>query len=246
VTGAEKYLRSLVDQNEYITNMIRRKEELIERSKTIKTVDTSVERVQTSHNTDRICDITTEIAALEQEIEEEDAKLWKSMYEFKQLMNNVHDIAYIRVLNQIYFLFHTPERAAQELKRSRSWIYTKHEEAVKAFEQGNEEFLNRWVIERMNNSEQIERLMNQLYEIQQKKQQVEDEESEIRATLLETMKKEQIEKLENVKIKINYIDKSYRRTVNGKLLRELYPDAFWECTNRSEVQPHLRVQMMSA
>lgn len=59
----------------------------------------------------------------------------------------------------------------------------------------------------MNNSEQIEQLMNQLYEIQQKKQQVEDEESEIRATLLETMKKEQIEKLENVKIKINYIDK---------------------------------------
>ena len=52
----------------------------------------------------------------------------------------------------------------------------------------------------MNNSEQIEQLMNQLYEIQQKKQQVEDEESEIRATLLETMKKEQIEKLENVKL----------------------------------------------
>lgn len=93
----------------------------------------------------------------------------------------------------------------------------------------------------MNNSEQIEQLMNQLYEIQQKKQQVEDEESE-----METMKKEQIEKLENVKIKINYIDKSYRRTVNGKLLRELYPDTFRECTNRSEVQPHLRVQMVSA
>lgn len=102
------------------------------------------------------------LAALEQEIEEEDAKLWKSMYEFKQLINNVHDIAYIRVLNQIYFLFHTPERAAQELKRSRSWIYTKHEEAVKAFEQGNEEFLNRWVTEQMNNSEQIEQLMDHL------------------------------------------------------------------------------------
>lgn len=34
------------------------------------------------------------------------------------------------------------------------------------------------------NEQQIEQLMNQLYEIQQKKQQVEDEESEIRATLL--------------------------------------------------------------
>lgn len=101
------------------------------------------------------------------------------------------------------------ERSEWKKGRSRSWIYTKHEEAVKAFEQGNEEFLNRWVIEQMNNSEQIE-------------------------------------KLENVKIKINYIDKSYRRTVNGKLLRELYPDAFRECTNRSEVQPHLRVQMVSA
>lgn len=162
MTGAEKYLKTLLEQKEYINNMIRRKEELIEKARTVKTVDTSIERVQTSHNTDRICDIATEIAALEQEIEEEDAKLWKSIYEFKQLMNNVHYIAYIRVLNQIYFLFHTPERAAQELKRSRSWIYTKHEEAVKAFEQGNEEFLNRWVIEQMNNSEQIEQLMNQL------------------------------------------------------------------------------------
>lgn len=47
-------------------------------------------------------------------------KIWKSMYEFKQLINNVHDIAYIRVLNQIYFLFHTPERAAQELNEFKS------------------------------------------------------------------------------------------------------------------------------
>ena len=246
MTGAEKYLRSLIDQNEYITGMVRRKEELIERSKSIKTVDTSIERVQASHNTDHICDMVTEIAVLEQEIEEEDAKLWKPMIEFKQLLNYVHDIVYVRVLNQIYFLFHTPECAAQELKRPKSWIYAKHEEAVKAFEQGNEDFLNRWVIEQMNNSEQIEQLMNQLYEIQQKKQQAEDEESEIKAILLEAMKNEQIEKLENVKIKINYIDKSYRRTVNGKLLRELYPDAFQKCTNRSEIPPHLRVQVMSA
>ncbi len=33
MTGAEKYLRSLVDLNEYITGMIRRKEELIEQPK---------------------------------------------------------------------------------------------------------------------------------------------------------------------------------------------------------------------
>ena len=80
----------------------------------------------------------------------------------------VHIIAYIMFLNHIYFLFHTPERAAQELKRSRSWIYTKHEEAVKAFEQGNEEILNRWVKEQMNNSEQIEQIMNHLYDNQQR------------------------------------------------------------------------------
>lgn len=98
MTGAEKYLKTLLEQKEYINNMIRRKEELIEKARTVKTVDTSIERVQTSHNTDRICDIATEIAALEQEIEEEDAKLWKSIYEFKQLMNNVHYIAYIRVI----------------------------------------------------------------------------------------------------------------------------------------------------
>lgn len=243
MTGAEKYLRSLVDQNEYITNMIRRKEELIERSKTIKTVDTSVERVQTSHNTDRICSITTEIAALEQEMTDEDAKLWQSLQEFRQLLNNVHDIAYIRVLNQIYMMFRTPEQTAQELKRSRSWVYVKHEEAIKALEQGNEEFFNRWVIKQMNNSEQVEQLMQQLYEIRQKKEQIENEETEIKEVLLGEMQKDQVEKLENAKIKINYIDKSYRRTVNGKLLKERYPAAFQECTTRSEIQPYLKVQV---
>lgn len=38
------------------------------------------------------------------------------------------------------------ERSEWKKGRSRSWIYIKHEEAVKAFEQENEEFLNRWVI----------------------------------------------------------------------------------------------------
>ena len=46
MTAAEKYLRSLLDQNEYITEMIRHREKLIERSRAIKTIDTSSERGQ--------------------------------------------------------------------------------------------------------------------------------------------------------------------------------------------------------
>ena len=42
MTGAEKYLKTLLEQKEYINNMIRRKEELIEKARTVKTVDTSI------------------------------------------------------------------------------------------------------------------------------------------------------------------------------------------------------------
>lgn len=243
MTDAERYLGALLEQKIYINEMIRHKQNLIEKSKTIKTVDTSIERVQTSHNVDRICNITTEIAALEQEIAEENSKLLEFMQECQQLLSNVHEVAYIRVLNQIYMMFRTPEQAAVALKRSRSWVYVKHEEAIKVFEQENREFLNKWVIKQMENSELVESLMDQLYEIQQKKRQVEDEELQIKTTLLGEMQKSQIKKLENVKIRISYMDRSYRRTVNGKLLKELYPEAFNKCIKKSEVQPHLRVQV---
>lgn len=57
MTGAEKYLKTLLEQKEYINNMISHRTELIEKARTVKTVDTSIERVQTSHNIDRICSI---------------------------------------------------------------------------------------------------------------------------------------------------------------------------------------------
>ena len=144
MTAAEKYLRSLLDQNEYITEMIRHREKLIERSRAIKTIDTSSERVQTSHNTDRICDMVTEITTLEQEIEEENRKLWWRKIELRELLRNVHDAAPLRVLNQIYMQFKTVDQVAVDLKHTKRWVIEKHQIAVEIFEKENKEFLDGW------------------------------------------------------------------------------------------------------
>lgn len=145
MTAAEKYLRSLLDQNEYITEMIRHRDKLIERSRAIKTVDTSSERVQTSHNTDRICGMVTEITALGQEIEEENRKLWLRKIEFRELLRNVHDATPLRVLNQIYMQFKTVDQVAADLKHTKRWVIEKHQIAVEIFEKENKEFLEEWL-----------------------------------------------------------------------------------------------------
>lgn len=144
MTAAEKYLRSLLDQNEYITEMNRHREKLIERSRAIKTIDTSSERVQTSHNTDRICDMVVEITALGQEIEEENSKLWWRKMELRELLRNVHDATPLRVLNQIYMQFKTVAQVAADLKHTKRWVIEKHQAAVRIFEKENKEFLEGW------------------------------------------------------------------------------------------------------
>lgn len=144
MTAAEKYLRSLVDQNEYITEMIRHREKLIERSRAIKTIDTSAERVQTSHNTDQICGMVTEITALGQEIEEENRKLWWRKMELRELLRNVHEVTPLRVLNQIYMQCKTIDQVAADLKHTKRWVIEKHQIAVEIFERENKRFLDGW------------------------------------------------------------------------------------------------------
>lgn len=124
--------------------MNRHREKLIERSRAIKTIDTSSERVQTSHNTDRICDMVVEITALGQEIEEENSKLWWRKMELRELLRNVHDATPLRVLNQIYMQFKTVDQVAADLKHTKRWVIEKHQAAVRIFEKENKEFLDGW------------------------------------------------------------------------------------------------------
>ena len=120
MTAAEDYLKSLIDQKNYIVEMMR--------------------------HSDHVGDQVSEIAALEQEIAEENMKLLESVREFKMLLRNVRNASCWQVLNYIYGRFYSEGQTAKMLNRTKTWVQTKHKEGVKAFAQANEKFLKVWVI----------------------------------------------------------------------------------------------------
>lgn len=146
MTAAEDYLKSLIDQKNYIVEMMRHREELIERANSIESIDISSDKVQSGQHSDHVGDQVSEIAALEQEIAEENMKLLESVREFKTLLKNVRNASCWQVLNYIYGRFYTEGQTAKMLNRTKIWVQTKHKEGVKAFAQANEKFPKAWVI----------------------------------------------------------------------------------------------------
>lgn len=144
MTAAEDYLKSLIDQKNYIVEMMRHREELIERANSIKSIDISSDKVQSGYHSDHVGDQVSEIAALEQEMSEENMKLLESAREFKMLLKNVRNASCWQVLNYIYGRFYTEGQTAKMLNRTKTWVQTKHKEGVKAFAQANEDFLKEW------------------------------------------------------------------------------------------------------
>lgn len=145
MTAVEKYLESLIDQRNYMIEMMRHREEMIERANSIKSIDISSDRVQSGYHSDHVGNQVSEIAALEQEIAEENVKFLESVREFKMLLRNVRDASCWRVLNYIYGRFYTEGQTAKVLKHTKTWVQSKHKEGVKAFAQANEDFLKEWV-----------------------------------------------------------------------------------------------------
>ena len=146
MTAVGKYLESLIDQKNYIVEMMRHREELIERANSIKSIDISSDKVQSGQHSDHVGNQVSEIAALEQEIAEENMKLLESVREFKMLLRNVRNASCWQAMNYIYGRFYTEGQTAKMLNRTKTWVQTKHKEGVKAFAQANEKFLKAWVI----------------------------------------------------------------------------------------------------
>lgn len=66
MTAAEEYLKSLIEQRNYIVEMMRHREELIERANSIKSIDISSDKVQSGYHRDHVGDQVSEVATLEQ------------------------------------------------------------------------------------------------------------------------------------------------------------------------------------
>lgn len=242
---AVRYLESLKRQKYKIADLIERRETLRQKVASAGSINYSQVKVQTSHNNDALTSAVVKVSELTERIEQAQAQYFVLENEIISKIRGLHNLKYEKVLYKVYIQFKAFPQIASELKHGVGWIRRLHDDAVQEFSEVHRDFFNEWVIDHMKNSEQIKELMNRILEVQRKKRQILDEEAEIKAAILEQMQENQVEKLENANIKINYVEKFARRTVDGKKLKELYPDAFRDCTHVTEISPHIRVKVLA-
>ena len=241
---AGRYLESLKRQKYKIVNLIERRETVRQKVASAGSINYSQVKVQVSHNNDNLTNAVIKVTELTERIEQAQVQYFSLEDEIISRIRELHNLKYEQILYKVYIQFKAFPQIAKELKHGVGWIRRLHDDAAQEFSEVHREFLNEWVIDHMENSKQIKELMNRILEVQRKKQQILDEEAEIKAAILEQMQDNQVETLENANIKINYVEKFARRTVDGKKLKELYPDAFRDCTHVTEISPHIRVKVL--
>lgn len=242
---AVRYLESLKRQKHEIADLTDKRDTIREKVASAGSIDFSREKVQVSHTNDRLADAAVDLAELTERIEQEKGCYFSLEDEIINKIRALRTLKYEQVLYKVHIQFKGFPQIAKELKHGVGWIRKLYDDGIQEFSEVHREFLNEWVIDHMENSKQIKELMNRILEVQRKKQQILDEEAEIKAAILEQMQDNQVETLENANIKINYVEKFARRTVDGKKLKELYPDAFRDCTHVTEISPHIRVKVLA-
>lgn len=241
---AVRYLESLKRQKYKIVDLIERRETVRQKVASAGSINYSQVKVQVSHNNDNLTNAVIKVTELTERIEQAQAQYFSLEDEIISRIRELHNLKYEQILYKVHIQFKAFPQIANELKHGVGWVRRLHDDGIQEFSEVHRGFLNEWVIDHMENSKQIKELMNRILEVQRKKQQILDEEAEIKAEILEQMQDNQIETLENANIKINYVEKFARRTVDGKKLKELYPDAFRDCTHVTEISPHIRVKVL--
>lgn len=89
--------------------------------------------------------------------------------------------------------------------------------------------------------QKIKQLMNELAEVEKDKQKILDREADLKAEFLEVMQQKNINILENVHIRLNYIAGFIRSGIDADKLRKKYPDAAQDCAKSTPVAPFVKV-----
>lgn len=227
-----------------INGMMEEKFKIINNLTNVGGVDYGRERVQVSYSNDRLCNAFIESFDLDEQIEQEQMKYFEEEQELVQKIRGLRNNNYIQVLYKVYVQFKPFNIVAKDVDHGRWWVAKYHDEAVAFFEEYYKDFLNDWSINNMKNSEHIKKVMDALFEVEQEKAKILYKEAELKTALLHEMEENQVDKLENVKIRINYINEFKKKMVDVKLLRDKYPDAFRACIKQSVVSPHVKVQVL--
>lgn len=89
----------------------------------------------------------------------------------------------------------------------------------------------------------IESLMTELAQVSEEKQRILEQETDIKAHLLQLMGQDNIKKLENARITVNYVDAFTRYSVDSERLKRDFPDAAKQCMKSSVVNPFIKVKV---
>ena len=98
-------------------------------------IDYSRDKVQTSPVGDKLCEDVVKYTMFDQHINEEIDKFVDAKKQIIAEIRGLHDKNYIQILTKVYVQFKTVKVAAQEMKKSYSYVVELHNKALSAFEE---------------------------------------------------------------------------------------------------------------
>lgn len=139
---AKEYLNGLKYRKQRIDRLMEKRSEIMEKAASTGSIDMSRERVQVSRTNDRICNAVSEMAEIDEQIEQQKREYFEEMDSMTQRIRELRDVNYIQVLYKVYVQLKSFKQVAGETKHSFSWVLKWHDEAVQAFGELYEDFLN--------------------------------------------------------------------------------------------------------
>lgn len=130
---AKKYLSKLQLIRVEIEQLREEKEMYLEMATSI-TARLSPVKVQTSGSVDRIGENTSNAADLDRKIDDKIIKLMEKQLEIINMIRELHNADYIKVLYKVYVQFKSLKVTAAEMNRSYTYTLEVHKKALAEFE----------------------------------------------------------------------------------------------------------------
>ena len=106
-----------------------------------------------------------------------------------------------------------------------------------------EELLNIYANNELELGKVEEQISIAIADLQNKYQELQNKNNEIKEQIKEAMEKDEVKKYENDYISITYVAPTTRTTVDSKLLKEKYEDIYKECSKVSDVKSSVRIKI---
>ncbi|MFA9379128.1 MAG: hypothetical protein ACERKZ_20635 [Lachnotalea sp.] len=90
----------------------------------------------------------------------------------------------------------------------------------------------------------IDVLVKDIIDVITQKKQLEEKEKDLRLQIIQVMESQKIKTLENVVVKISYVEQFNKKLIDRDKLRKLYPDAEKQCMKEVPIEAYVKVKVM--